>query len=110
VGQGEGEPGDPVPVAVALGKVGIEDTFLDVAAHAENLVVCGDARGHAIHDFVGVVCHKLKVEHARRRDAFVDDSAGTAVVVKISRLLEQANGRALAGVDDSDAGLRDSGG
>ena len=42
---------DPVPVAVALGKVGIEDTFLDVAAHAENLVVCGDARGHAIHDF-----------------------------------------------------------
>ena len=59
---------------------------------------------------LGVVCHKLKVEHARRRDAFVDDSAGTAVVVKISRLLEQANGRALAGVDDSDAGLRDSGG
>ncbi len=49
--QGKGKLGDPILVALTLGKVGVEHTFLAVTAHAENLVVRGDARRHAIHDF-----------------------------------------------------------
>ena len=51
VGQSKGELGDPVLVAYALGKVGVEHPFLAVAAHTQNLIVRWDASGHALHNF-----------------------------------------------------------
>jgi hypothetical protein len=47
----EGELGDPVLVALSLRQVGVEHSILAVAAHAQNLVIRRDARGHAVHDF-----------------------------------------------------------
>ena len=49
--QGEGELGDPVLVTLSFGDVGIELSILAVTAHAQNLVIRGDARRHAVHDF-----------------------------------------------------------
>ena len=51
VRQGEGELGDPVLVTLSFGNVGIELSILAVTTHAQNLVIRGDARRHAVHDF-----------------------------------------------------------
>ena len=42
VRQRKSELGNPVLVALALGKIGIELAFLAVAAHAKNFVIGGD--------------------------------------------------------------------
>ncbi len=49
--QRKSELGDPVFVALALGKIGIELAFLAVAAHAKNFVIGGDTRRHALSNF-----------------------------------------------------------
>ncbi len=49
--QGEGEFGDPVLVTLSSGNVGIEHSILAVTAHTQNLVIRGNARRHAVHDF-----------------------------------------------------------
>jgi hypothetical protein len=51
VRQSKGELGNPVLVAFALGKVGVVNPFLAVAANTQNLIVRWDASGHAIHNF-----------------------------------------------------------
>jgi len=51
VRQRKSELGNPVLVALALGKIGIEHAFLAVAAHAKNFVIGGDTRRHALSNF-----------------------------------------------------------
>ncbi len=117
VGQGKGELGDPVFVALTLGNVGVEHSIFAIAAHAQNLVVRGNARGHTIHDFAAskqirhmervkaqgwegkgggealrIVGHEFEIKYICRSDSVVNDRASAAVVVHISLLLEKSNG------------------
>ena len=51
VRQRKSELGNPVLVALALGKIAIKLAFLAVTAHAKNFVIGGDTRRHALSNF-----------------------------------------------------------